>query len=66
MYLMKNHAFSDYLTASTVSFMDIGYVFGGFMIGYLTDLTYSRRTPVLVVAIIIAGFMHVGLVIVNP
>ncbi len=36
------------------------------MIGYLTDLTYSRRTPLAVLSIFLATIMQVCLIIMNP
>ncbi len=66
MYLQKNNGYSDYETASCVSMLDIGYVLGGVLIGYLSDLTYSRRSPVAVLSIMIATFLHVLLLIIDP
>lgn len=66
MYLQKDNGYSDYETASCVSMLDIGYVLGGVLIGYLTDLTYCRRSPIAVFSIIIATFLHVLLLITDP
>jgi len=66
MYLQKSHHYSDYETAACVSMLDIGYVFGGVAIGYLTDLLYCRRSPVAVASIIFATLLHILLMVVNP
>ena len=57
MFLQKMNNYTDYETAATASGLDIGYVVGGVLIGYLSDLTYSRRTPLAVLSIILASFM---------
>ena len=36
------------------------------MIGYLTDLTYSRRTPLALVSILLAAVMQVCLMVMSP
>jgi hypothetical protein len=66
MYLMKINNYSDYETAACASTLDIGNVLGGGLIGYLTDLTYSRRTPLAVLSIILATVMQVFLIMVSP
>lgn len=66
MYLQKSNGYSDYETASCVSMLDIGYVLGGVLIGYLTDLTYCRRSPVAVLSIIIATVLHLLLLVTDP
>lgn len=65
MYLQKSNGYSDYETASCVSFLDIGYVIGGVLIGYLTDLTYCRRTPIAVMSILIGTILHYLLLVVD-
>jgi len=42
--------------------LDIGYVLGGVLIGYISDLMYCRRVPVAVFSIILATLMHVILI----
>jgi len=63
---MKINNYSDYETAACASTLDIGNVLGGGLIGYLTDLTFSRRTPLAVLSIIFATVMQVFLIIVSP
>jgi MFS transporter, OPA family, solute carrier family 37 (glycerol-3-phosphate transporter), member 3 len=46
--------------------LDIGNVLGGVLIGYLTDLTYSRRTPLAVLSILLATVMQVFLIVIDP
>ncbi len=36
------------------------------LIGYLTDLTYSRRTPLAVLSIFLATIMQVCLIVISP
>lgn len=66
MFLKKMNNYSDYETASAAAVLDIGYVLGGVAIGYLTDLTYSRRSPIAVASILIATVLHVLLIAANP
>ena len=54
MYLQKRNNYTDYETAAAAATLDVGNVLGGILIGYLTDLTYSRRTPIAVLCILIA------------
>lgn len=53
------NGYSDYETASCVSMLDIGYVLGGVLIGYISDLMYCRRVPVAMLSIVIATLLHV-------
>ena len=64
-YLKKNN-YSGYEAATCASTLDIGNVLGGVLIGYLTDLTYSRRTPIAVISIILATIMQVFLIFMEP
>lgn len=57
MYLQKINGYSDYETAICAATLDIGNVLGAVVIGYLTDLTYSRRTPLAVLSIVLATAM---------
>lgn len=58
LYLKNDdNQYSDYEMASAAATLDIGNVIGGVMIGYLTDLTYSRRTPIAVVSILLATIL---------
>ena len=67
MYLQKRALpYSDYETASCAATLDIGNVLGGVLIGYLTDLTYSRRTPLAVLSIFLATAMQVCLIVMSP
>lgn len=66
LYLQKKNGYSDYETASCVSMMDIGYLIGGVLIGYLTDLLYCRRTPVAVLSIILVTVLHILLAVTDP
>ena len=58
--------YSDYETASAASMLDIGYVLGGVLIGYLTDITYSRRAPIAVASILLATVLHILLIATDP
>eukprot|EP00347_Sterkiella_histriomuscorum_P015299 403357549 len=62
MFLQKMNGYTDYETASCVSMLDIGYVIGGVIIGYVSDLMYCRRVPVAVFSIVIATLLHIILV----
>lgn len=44
---------------------DIGSLFGGVVLGFLTDLTYSRRTPILVLYMILALGLVISLIYIN-
>ncbi len=67
MYLQKRvNPYSDYETAYCAATLDIGNVLGGVLIGYLTDLTYSRRTPLAVLCIFLATAMQVCLILMSP
>ncbi len=66
MYLQMVNGYSDYETATASSTYDIGNVLGAVMIGYITDLTYSRRTPVAVLCIILASVMQFCLTLIPP
>jgi len=46
--------------------LDIGYVLGGVLIGYISDLMYCRRVPVAVFSILIATILHVILIASDP
>ena len=58
--------FSVYESATCSATLDIGNVLGGVLIGYLTDLTFSRRTPLALVSIFLATAMQVCLVLISP
>lgn len=62
MFLQKVNNYTDYETASCVSMLDIGYVIGAVLIGYISDLLYCRRVPVAVFSIVIATLLHVILI----
>jgi sugar phosphate permease len=66
MYLQKMNGYSDYETAYAAMSLDLGNVLGGVLIGYLTDLTYSRRTPLALLSILCACCMQVSLVFMTP
>ena len=66
MYLQKRNNFSDYEVATAVSFLDIGYLVGGVLIGYISDLMYCRRTPIAVFSIILGTGLHILLIVVDP
>jgi sugar phosphate permease len=65
-FYLKKNSYSSYEAATCASTLDIGNVLGGVIIGYLTDLTYSRRTPIAVVSIILATIMQVFLIVMDP
>jgi sugar phosphate permease len=65
-YYLKSKGYNSYETAGFSSILDIGNVLGGVLIGYLTDLTYSRRTPLAVLSILLATVMQVILIILDP
>lgn len=65
MYLQKVNGYTDYETAYAAVSLDVGNVLGGVLIGYLTDLTYSRRTPFAIVSILGATVLEVGLIMIN-
>ena len=44
---------------------DVGTILGSLLIGFLTDLMYSRRAPITLVAIVFAGFLQILLIIVD-
>lgn len=58
--------YSDYEKAWASSTIDIGNICGSISLGLLTDLTYSKRAPILCVAIVFASIFHVLLAITNP
>jgi sugar phosphate permease len=60
------NGYSDYETSFAASMLDIGYVVGGVVIGFLTDLTYSRRTPLSVASIFLATILTVMMSVINP
>lgn len=66
MYLQKTNSYTDYEIATAVSCLDIGYLIGGVLIGYISDLMYCRRTPIAVLAIFLGTILHVLLIIVDP
>lgn len=57
MYLQRINGYTDYETSTAAATLDIGNVIGGIVIGYLTDLTYSRRTPIAVISIVLATIL---------
>ncbi|TNV80079.1 hypothetical protein FGO68_gene6337 [Halteria grandinella] len=59
LYVQKSRGYSDYETAWAVAAYDMGNVLGGVFFGALTDLTFSRRTPWAVLAIILATAFQV-------
>ena len=61
MYLQKTAGYTDYEIASAAITLDVGNVLGSALIGYLTDLTYSRRTPLAVLSILLATVFEVFL-----
>ncbi len=65
-FYLKTMGYNSYETAGFSSILDIGNVLGGVLIGYLTDLTYSRRTPLAVLSILLATVMQVFLIIIDP
>jgi len=65
MYLQMN-GYGDYQTAITSSTFDIGNVFGGVIIGYLSDLMYSRRTPLAALSILLATGMMILMIFISP
>ena len=65
-YYLGSKNYSSYETALLSSTLDIGNVMGGALIGYLTDLTYSRRTPLAVLSILLATVMQVFLIVIDP
>ena len=66
MYLQKINKYSDYETAFTAALLDVGVVIGGVVIGYLTDLTYSRRTPLAFVSILLGTCLLVCMILMDP
>jgi sugar phosphate permease len=58
--------YTDYETAFAASTLDIGVVIGGVIIGYLTDLTYSRRIPITVLCIFIASGLQLLMIVISP
>lgn len=66
MYLQKKNGYSDYETASAAATLDVGNVFGGILIGYLTDLTYSRRTPLAAMSIVLSTGLMILMVSIPP
>ena len=65
MYLQMN-GYGDYQTAITSSTFDIGNVIGGVIIGYLSDLMYSRRTPLAGLSILLATGMMILMIFISP
>jgi MFS transporter, OPA family, solute carrier family 37 (glycerol-3-phosphate transporter), member 3 len=41
--------------------LDVGAIFGSMALGYLSDLTYGKRSPVALLAVIIASFIAFSL-----
>lgn len=66
MFLKKLVHYTDYETATAVSIYDIGNIVGSVLLGYLTDLTYSRRTPLAVLSIVLATIVDVLLILIQP
>jgi sugar phosphate permease len=62
----KQYNYSDYDKAWASSTIDIGNICGSISLGLLTDLTYSKRAPILVLAIVFAAIFHVILALTDP
>lgn len=58
--------YSDYEKAWASSTIDIGNICGSISLGLLTDLTYSKRAPILCIAIVFASLFHVFLALTDP
>jgi sugar phosphate permease len=57
LYLQMTAGYSDYESSIVSSMYDLGTITGSLLIGYLTDMTYSRRNPVTFVCLILATFI---------
>lgn len=44
---------------------DVGTIFGSLFLGYITDLTYSRRTPTIFLALFVATFITLTLTLIH-
>jgi sugar phosphate permease len=44
---------------------DVGTIFGSLLLGYITDYTYSRRTPTIVIALFLGIFVTFSLTLVD-
>lgn len=66
MYLQKMNGYSDYETSYAAMALDIGNVLGGVLIGYFTDLMYSRRTPLALLSILLSTLLQVLLITFTP
>lgn len=53
-FLDHEFGFSKFETANMLSVFEVGTLFGGFSLGFLSDLMYARRSPVGAVAVLIS------------
>ena len=57
--------FSEGAAALSATMYDVGTIIGSVLLGIISDLSYGRRTPTVVVAIVCAAFFHLGFVFVD-
>ena len=47
----------DNFIANTMSLIEYGTIFGGLILGHITDLTYGKRSPVILISLLISCFV---------
>ena len=53
-FFTRHLKFTKQHTANLLSFFELGTLFGGFSLGLLSDLTYGKRSPVILSAILLS------------
>mmetsp|Transcript_39027 Transcript_39027/g.37345 ORF Transcript_39027/g.37345 Transcript_39027/m.37345 type:complete len:135 (-) Transcript_39027:248-652(-) len=66
LYLQNDNNYSDYQASLVAAMYDLGCIFGSMLLGIFTDLTYSRRSPVTFLFLILSVGIQVLLIVVDP
>lgn len=45
---------SEIFIANTMSLIEYGTIFGGLILGHISDLTYGKRSPVIIISLLIS------------
>ena len=55
--LLKNHETksNNSFIANTMSSIEVGSIFGGLILGHLSDLTYQKRSPIILISLSISS-----------
>lgn len=53
-YLTKYAQLSKQKTANLLSFFELGTLFGGFLLGFLSDLAYGKRSPIILLSTLLS------------